>query len=169
MKKNTYYLLIGALLTGCVIILAQLRITLPSMVPITLQTLGIYLIGLLLKPKYAFLSALSYIILGLVLPVFSGFQSASALLSPAGGFLMTFPVMALFISWYIKDKDTLFNQATALFIATAICYLGGITWFMFLTKTSLLPAISLVVLPFIPGDLIKITIALFLKQKIKLK
>ena len=46
---------------ACIIaILAQIKIDLPSLVPITLQTLGIYLISCYLKPKLAFISTVVY-------------------------------------------------------------------------------------------------------------
>ena len=47
---------------ACIIaILAQIKIDLPSLVPITLQTLGIYLISCYLKPKLAFISTVVYL------------------------------------------------------------------------------------------------------------
>ena len=84
-------------------ILAQIRFTLPSLVPITLQTLGIYLIGLVLKPKIAFISSLIYILMGAIgLPVYSGFSAGlSTILGPTGGYIFSFPITALIISYLV--------------------------------------------------------------------
>ncbi|WRK51939.1 biotin transporter BioY [Coprobacillaceae bacterium CR2/5/TPMF4] len=70
--KNMLYC---ALFACLIAILAQIQIALPTLVPITLQTLGVYLVSLLLKPKLAFISTLVYVFMGAIgLPVFGGFS-----------------------------------------------------------------------------------------------
>ncbi len=67
------------------------------MIPVsmTLQTLFVFLSGLLLPPGHAFLSVLIFIILGLIgLPVFTSGGGIGALLSPTGGFILGFAVAA---------------------------------------------------------------------------
>lgn len=155
---------------ACIIaILAQIQIALPSLVPITLQTLGIYLVAMILKPKSAFTSSLIYILMGAIgLPVFAGFSGGiGILLGPTGGYIYSFPIIALIISFL--NNDHLSTKLTALIIATAVCYCIGTLWFMYINQSSLLAALSLCVLPFIPGDLIKIVAAIILSNKIKLK
>lgn len=155
---------------ACIIaILAQIQIALPSLVPITLQTLGIYLVAMILKPKSAFTSSLIYILMGAIgLPVFAGFSGGiGILLGPTGGYIYSFPIIALIISFL--NNDHLSTKLTALIIATAVCYGIGTLWFMYINQSSLLAALSLCVLPFIPGDLIKIVAAIILSNKIKLK
>ena len=113
-------------------ILAQIRFTLPSLVPITLQTLGIYLIGLVLKPKIAFISSLIYILMGAIgLPVYSGFSAGlSTILGPTGGYIFSFPITALIISYLVHYRSTTIFKFGALILGTIICYLIGTLWFM---------------------------------------
>ena len=149
-------------------ILAQIQFSLPSLVPITMQTLGIYLIGLLLKPRLAFISALLYISMGAVgLPVYSGFSGGLAIiLGPTGGYLFSFPIMALVISLIIKTHHPKFFKLIALITGTLICYLIGTLWFMYTMEQTLLPTLTMCVLPFLPGDVIKIMLANILSNKL---
>lgn len=157
---------------ACIIsLLAQIKIDLPSLVPITLQTLGIYLTSCILKPKLAFSTSLVYILIGVVgFPVFSGFNSGlSSLLGPSGGYIFSFPITALVISLIVNKKYSTILKITAMLIGTIICYFIGTIWFMYITKNTLFTALMMCVIPFIPGDLIKIIIASILSKKIKLK
>lgn len=45
----------------------------------------------------------------------------------------------------------------------------GTLWFMFVTKVNLSASLMMCVVPFIPGDLIKIVLAYCLSKKIKVK
>lgn len=156
---------------ACIIaILAQIQIALPSLVPITLQTLGIYLAAMILKPKLAFTSSLIYILMGAIgLPVFAGFSGGiGIILGPTGGYIYSFPIIALIIS-FLNKNNYLSTKLLALVIATSVCYGIGTLWFMYISQSSLLSALSLCVIPFIPGDIIKIVAAIILSNKIKLK
>ena len=146
---------------ACIIaILAQIKIDLPSLVPITLQTLGIYLISCYLKPKLAFISTVVYLFMGIIgLPVFTG---------PTGGYIFSFPIMVSITSLIINKNKTLFFKILAMIIGTIVCYLIGTLWFIFITNNSFVLALSMCVIPFIPGDIFKIAITLILSNKIKI-
>ena len=157
---------------ACIIsLLAQIKIDLPSLVPITLQTLGIYLASCILKPKLAFSASLVYVLLGAIgLPVFSGFNGGlSSLLGPSGGYIFSFPITALVISLIVNNRCSTILKIIAMIIGTFICYFIGTVWFMYVTKNTLLSSLMMCVVPFIPGDLIKIAIASILSKKIKLQ
>lgn len=157
---------------ACIIsLLAQIKIDLPSLVPITLQTLGIYLAACILKPSLSFYTSLVYVLIGAIgIPVFSGFNGGfGSLLGPSGGYIFSFPIMALVISLIINQKSSTILKITAMIIGTIICYFIGTIWFMYVTKNTLLSALMMCVVPFIPGDLIKIVIASILSNKIKLR
>lgn len=164
--KNMLYCSLFACITA---ILAQIKIDLPSLVPITMQTLGIYLIACLLKPRLALIASLVYLLMGTIgLPVFTNFNGGiSTLLNATGGYIFSFPIMALVISLIVNQKDTLVIKIIAFLIGTAICYMIGTLWFMYVTNTSLWPALTMCVLPFIPGDLIKMVVAIILVNKLK--
>ena len=68
-------------------------------VPITLQTLGVGLCGMVLGPARGFLSLALYLALGLIgLPIFSNFRGGLGVLAgPSAGYLVAFPLYALFV------------------------------------------------------------------------
>lgn len=158
-----------SLFTCILSILAQIRIDLPGMIPLTLQTLGIYLIGCTLKPKLAFISVGIYLLMGIIgLPVFTGFKAGlGALLGPTGGYIFAFPITAMITSLIIDKNDSIIAKIIAMILATICCYLIGTLWFIFITNNSLILALSTCVFPFIPGDIFKIIATLFLSNKIK--
>ena len=68
----------------------------PLAVPITLQTLAVYLTGLVLGGRRGFLAVALYVVVGLVgLPIFSGFRGGPAVLAgPSAGYIIGFPIAA---------------------------------------------------------------------------
>ena len=152
-------------------ILAQLQISLPTLVPITMQTLGVYIIGAVLKPKLALISTLVYVLMGAIgLPVFGGFSGGIAsLLGPSGGFIFSFPIMALSISLIISRQKSILAQIIAMIIGTAVCYFIGTLWFMYVTDAHLISALTMCVIPFLPGDTLKIIIALIISNRLTKK
>ena len=171
MNTKVRDMLLCALFACITAILAQVQIALPTLVPITLQTLGVYLIGALLKPKLAFISTLVYVLMGVIgLPVFSGFNGGAAnLLGPSGGYIYSFPIMALVISLIITKNNSLLFKVIAMVAGTVVCYGIGTIWFIYVTNTSLIPALTMCVIPFLPGDTLKIIVAIVLSKKLDKK
>lgn len=87
----------SAVFAAVIAVMAQLSIPLPGGVPLTLQTLGIMLAGIVLGPRRGTLSVLIYILLGAIgLPVFAGFKGGlSSVIGPTGGFIISFWVVSL--------------------------------------------------------------------------
>ncbi len=85
-----------AVLTG---LLAQIRVSIGP-IPYTLQNVGVVLSGLILKPKYAFLSMTIYLILIVLgLPIASGFRGGlGVILGYTGGYILGFTVSAPLMS-----------------------------------------------------------------------
>ncbi|MFH0992591.1 MAG: biotin transporter BioY [bacterium] len=82
---------------------AQLEIPLQP-VPMTFQTLVVLLAGVVLGPRYGFLSMVLYLAVGLIgVPVFAhaGFGPAR-LLGPTGGYLLSFPIAAYIIGTFFS-------------------------------------------------------------------
>lgn len=90
-KPLVYTAVMAALITVCA------WITIPTVVPFTLQTFAIFLAVGVLGGKLGSLAVGVYLLLGAVgLPVFSGFAGgAASLLNVTGGFLWGFLPMAL--------------------------------------------------------------------------
>lgn len=169
MNKKVSMMTRCALCTCILCILAQIVITLPTMIPITLQTFGVYLIALSLNPKESFITCLLYVVIGAIgLPVFSGFVGGfGSLLGPAGGYIYSFPIMALVIGIISKvNKKSIPINILACLVGTVVCYSIGTIWFMYVTQNTLVAALTYCVLPFLIGDAVKIGIAVIISRKL---
>lgn len=140
-------------------------------VPITLGTLGVYLIGALLDYKKAPIAVLIYLTLGLIgMPVFSNFQGGlEKLAGPTGGFLIGYLfgifVEALMIT-LIKKK---WIFPISMVAATVFIYGFGLIWFMVSMgdKYTFVDAMMACVVPFLIGDAIKIAAATMISYALR--
>ena len=147
-------------------------IPLASGVPITAQTLGVMLAGLLLGKKLGFLSLALFCILVMTgLPLLSGGRGGLAVLvSPTGGFFLGFPIAAYAIGWF-REKIQWRYQTISLFACNVlggimILYLCGIPWLAWKLDKTLLEA-SIIVWIYLPGDFIKAVVASLLTVQIQ--
>ncbi len=138
---------------------AWLRVTLPfSPVPVTAQTLAVLLAGVVLGPQRGALAVLTYLLQGVVgLPVFAGGTAGLAVLfGPTGGYLLGFVAAASVAGW-LHERG---YGALALILGNVTIYLMGVSWLALGVGPE--AAVSLGLLPFIPGDLVKVCCALIL-------
>ncbi len=149
--------------TLLIAILAQVRIVLPfTPVPITGQTLGVLLTGALLGSRRGALALALYLVEGILgLPVFTGGGSGMThLVGATGGYLIGFVVAAWVVGWLCEhglERDL--RSAWAPFLAgEALIYLMGVPWLARFVG-GVPAALSLGLLPFLPGDLIKMLLA----------
>lgn len=152
-------------LTAAVICIAgPLSVPLPvSPVPISLTNLAIYFAMYVLGTRRGCISYLVYLLIGFAgLPVFSGFTAGPGkLLGPTGGYLVGFIFMALITGYFLDRWHTNMGLCFAGMAAgTAVAYLFGTVWLACQAKMSFEGALAAGVLPFIPGDLAKIIIAM---------
>ena len=159
-------LLVLLLGTVFLALLARIEIRLEpfSPVPITGQTLGVLLIGALYGPWRGALCLLAYLGEGAAgLPVFAGGASGAAVLvGPTGGYLIAFPVAAAIVGLLVQPLRGVLSGWRALpglLIGTIVIYLIGVPGLALSTGMGLLTAIEKGMLPFIPGDLIKVVVA----------
>ena len=169
-SKMQQMTLIG-LMTAVICILAPFSFILPfSPIPFSLGTLAIYLASLLLGRKHGFMSVFLYLLLGFVgLPVFTGFSGGiGKLLGPTGGYLIGYLFIALIVGYFAEKQHhhTLFNLCGML-LGTAICYIFGTLWLSIQLELDLATALSVAVLPFLPGDLVKMAIAAAIGYQIR--
>lgn len=186
-----------ALMTAATAVMAQLAIPMPGGVPMTLQTLAVTLAGVILGQQRGTISMVVYLLIGAVgVPVFSSFTGgAGVLIGPTGGFLWSFPAMALIIG-YGADKEvcrtaTESRAASAsradtgadntartykngslgfwffIILGTAVNYFVGTAAFCYLTGANLSAGIAACVIPFIPTAIIKALIGGLLGLRIK--
>lgn len=130
-------------------------------VPITLQTLFVFLAALLLSPSSAAASVTLYLILGAIgLPIFTSGGGLAAMLGPTGGFLISM-LPAAFIGALIvkKDHKSILRSIAALLAMEAVIYVIGVLWLKVQRSLTLSQALMGGFVPFIPGDIIKIAVA----------
>lgn len=149
---------------------AYIMIPLP-LVPITLQTLFVILAGALLGGYLGALSQVVYILLGVIgLPVFSGGKAGfGVLIGPTGGYLIGFVIGALIIGKLTslrRDPGIVWLMGSMV-AGMVIVYTLGIIQLMFVAKLSFIKAVSVGLLPPLPGEIIKIVVAALICRKIR--
>ena len=168
---KTYKLTSIGLFTAILCILGPIAIILPfSPIPLSLGTLGVLLACLILGPKNGLLCTSLYLLLGFVgLPVFTGFTGGvGKLLGPSGGYLIGYLLLALIGGALAhRWKKNVFLQTLGLFTGMLLCYLFGSLWLAFQANLSLPNALLIGVIPYIPFDIIKISVALALARAIR--
>ena len=140
-------------------------------VPVTLQTLFLYLAGSLLGGSLGALSQVLYVILGVIgLPVFSGGKAGlGVFLGPTGGYLIGFIAGAFATGKIIevREKPGLVWIVLAMLAGTAAVYTLGVLQLVVIGKLSVGKAATVGVLPFLPGDVLKIAAASVITMKVK--
>ncbi|MCM1045186.1 MAG: biotin transporter BioY [Candidatus Gastranaerophilales bacterium] len=150
-------------------------ISIPTVVPFTLQTFAVFLTVGFLGGKRGTAAVVIYILLGAIgIPVFSGFSGGlQVLLGNTGGYIIGFVFSAL-IMWFMEimwgRKTWVLNLS--MILGLIACYAVGTVWFMTLyMKTEGAIALSTVlgwcVFPFILPDLIKIALASVLVKRLR--
>lgn len=166
---NTKDIVLVALFTAMVVVLGLV----PPMpvpwvpVPITLQTFGVMLVGLILGPKRGGLVVFLYVLIALVgLPVLPGGRAGLAVLAgPTGGFLLGMIPGAVVVGM-AAGASTLRCFLAAILGGVMVVYAFGIPWLVAVTGMTLTKA-ALAVVVFLPGDAIKAVIASIVGQRIR--
>lgn len=176
---------------GCFI-----QIPLAGGVPIVIQDMMAMLSGLILGPVYGTLSVFIFLVLGSFgLPVFSGKGGFDKILNgPTGGFLVGYMLAALagglIVHFLVKNpykevpaenpsdaastefsaKTNILNWiffAFAAIVATVVCFALGIARFHRVKPDlEMSKVLGYVLIPFIPGNIIKLIIMIPLAKKL---
>lgn len=170
---SSRYLVLTALMTAIICILAPLSIPIPvSPVPITLTNL-VLCFGLFILPwKQLCLSYIVYMLLGLCgLPVFSGFSGGlGKLAGPTGGYLIGFLFLILIGGFFMTLSDgqhQLLFALAGLVLGSLVMYLFGTLWLAFQMHLTFIQALFAGVIPYLPGDILKIVLALLLGPQLR--
>ncbi|MEA1895770.1 MAG: biotin transporter BioY [Euryarchaeota archaeon] len=147
---------------------AFIRIPIPaSPVPITLQVFFVLLAGLLLGSKWAGMSMIVYVMLGIIgFPVFSGGLSGiGVLLGPTGGYLIGF-IPAAFVTGLVTETfgRSTFSAICAMITGIAAIYLLGAFQLSVVSGLSIPQSVVIGVIPFLIGDSIKLVAALIVSR-----
>ncbi len=138
---------------------AHIRIPLPfSPVPITLQTGVVLVAGATLGIAAGGASQMLYMAVGLLgTPVFA---ASAGLTGPTAGYLIGFVPAAMLVGWAARGGWRLPRLAGGMLAATALIYACGVVGLVFTTGIGWSAAVATGVLPFLPGDLLKLAAAL---------
>jgi biotin transport system substrate-specific component len=142
------------------------RITIPLLpltpVPLTVQNMGVLLVGLLLGSRRGFAAMVLYLMEGMVgLPVFNptGPGGVAQLFGATGGFLLAYPFVA-FLTGFVfeRGRKSFARAALAGFLAEILLFVGGLSW-LFVVTHSLAKAAYLGLYWFIAAEVIKVMLA----------
>ena len=162
--SNTRNLVLCAMCAAITCILAPLSIPLAGGVPVSLATFAVMLSGVLLGGPLGALSQLIYVLLAAVgLPVLAGWTGGLGIvLGMTGGYIIGYiPCAWLTGLIYKKYGKTAKKPVKILFMilgmtaGNIVLYVIGTAWFMFITEMTLEASLAACVIPFIPGNIIK--------------
>jgi len=152
---------------------AFVRIPLPfTPVPLTLQTFFVLLSGALLGRKLGVATQSVYLFLGLTgQQVFTGVGSGSLyLLGPTGGYIVGFILASFFAgSFLIKERQSPAAVFIKLLAADFIILLSGMLWLKVSLSIPFNKAFLLGFLPFVLGDILKVSLATVAYNKIHVR
>lgn len=165
----TRQLVLAALFAALTAVCSQIQIPLP-MIPINLALFAVHLCGALLGAKWGTLSMAVYALLGAVgVPVFAGFGSGPAVLfGKTGGYIIGYILCAAIVGLLSRRLGFTFPKlCLSMVIGVAVCYVFGTAWFMVISGLNLATSLSYCVLPFLPGDAVKILLAALLALRLR--
>ena len=178
---------------GAVLIALCSWISIPAVVPFTMQTFAIFLVLLILGGRRGTMTIVVYVLLGAVgLPVFSQFGAGiGVLLGSTGGYILGFIFMGLTyrlitgaagrsrsgkVRWtgttgMGRSGKVRWTEAAALVLGLLVLYAFGTAWYMFMYARTqggagLMSVLLLCVIPFVIPDLIKLALALALARRL---
>ena len=96
------------------------------------------------------------------LPVFTphGLGGVAQILGPTGGYLLSYPLVAPMVSAWWRRGDRAFPRTLLVTGAGSLVTLAlGAVWFGFLTHAGAATVLNGAVLPFLPGDALKVCLA----------
>lgn len=178
---------------GAVLIALCSWISIPAVVPFTMQTFAVFLVLLVLGGRRGTMTIVVYVLLGAVgLPVFSQFGAGiGVLLGSTGGYILGFIFMGLTyrlvtgaagrsstskVRWtgttgMGRSGKARWTEAAALVLGLLVLYAFGTAWYMFMYARTqggagLMSVLLLCVIPFVIPDLIKLALALALARRL---
>lgn len=161
-KNQIYALAMTAVMAAVMAVVSPFSINIGP-IPLSFCTLVIYLNAYILGWKRGTAATLVYILLGVVgMPVFSGFGSGlGKVAGPTGGYIVGYIPLALIAGLAVsKCAKNRWLQLAGMVLGTAVLYALGTAWYCVQSGNDLATAMKWCVTPFLPGDLIKMAVAM---------
>lgn len=172
-RGKTYDMAYIGIFTGLIAICSWISI--PTMIPFTLQTFAVFLAVSILGGKRGTLAVFIYVLLGAIgVPVFAEFTGGiDIILRNTGGYIIGFIFSAL-VMWLMEKLfgRKLWVQGISMVLGLLALYAFGTAWFMFVYMRDtgaigLSTVLGWCVIPFIIPDAVKIALALMLSSILK--
>ncbi len=168
-RLSTSTMALVALMTAMICIVAPFTIPIGA-VPISLATLVLYFVAYILGWKKGCLACLLYLLIGFVgIPVFSGFSGGvGKLFGATGGYFFGYLLLVWITGWFAEHfSGKKIFYFLGMLLGTAACYAVGTAWFVYVAKAGITAAVTACILPFIPGDLIKMAVAVVMAPAVR--
>ena len=144
-------------------------------IPMVLQNMLVVLTGLMLGPVWGVAATVLFLAAGaLGLPVFSGGTGGFArLMGPTGGFLYGY-ALATLVAGLIAQRPKYEARTPVLRLVLAtvlgfvVMYIPGVLHFMRVMDKTFSQTMTLCVVPYIPGDIVKMVVAVLLSSKLRI-
>lgn len=157
-----YVRLLTLCLAGSALLAVSAKIQIPLPVPFTFQTMVVLMIGMAFGTKLAFATVACYLLEGaLGLPVFAQGSGVAYMAGPTGGYLVGFLVAATTMGWLAERASwgkSFKSCIAAMLVGEIIIFSFGLLWLGYLLGVD--KALSLGLIPFIPGEVVKIILAM---------
>ena len=171
MQFHVKQLALIGLMSAVICVLGPLALNIPvSPVAVSLGTLAIYFVISVLGMKLGTISVVIYILLGLAgVPVFTNFTGGPAkLFGPTGGYIIGYVFLALICGFFVDQFGKSMPVTFAgMLLGTAVLYAFGTLWLGYQMDLSFAQALMAGVIPYIPGDLIKLAIAMAVGTQVR--
>ena len=162
--QNILLVVAGSLLVA---LCAQISLPLPfTPVPVTGQTFAVLLLGATYGARRSAAALGLYLAEGAAgLPVFApgGLPGLARLLGPTGGYLLAYPAAAFLLGWLVERwpearRRGWWGWLGAVLAAEAVIFAAGTAWLKLVTQISWTEAVRLGLLPFLPGEVVKVAL-----------
>lgn len=149
-------------------------ISIPTTVPFSMQTFGVFLAVNVLGGRRGLLALGVYLLLGAVgMPVLTGFEGGlGSMLGATGGYLIGFVFSAL-VMWAMEGfwAQRPWTRTLSMVLGLLVCYAFGTAWFMAVyarrtAEIGLTAALSWCVFPFVLPDLAKIMLVRIVSRRL---
>ena len=174
--SDTGNMVLCAVCAAITCILAPLSIPLAGGVPISLATFAVMLAGVLLGGSLGAASQLIYVLLGAVgLPVFAGWTGGLGnVLGMTGGYIIGYIPLAWLTGLIYKKYGSTARMPVriafmiiGMIVGNIALYVIGTAWIMVITGMDLGASLAACVIPFIPGNFIKMAAVCFIAPPVE--
>ena len=161
-----------ALMAALLCVLAPITVPVGP-IPLSLATFAVYMAGAVLGAKRGIAAVALYLLIGMTgIPVFSGFTGGiQRLAGVTGGDLIGYLPCAWITGLGVKRGETAparrWRLPAMMALGTLALYALGTAWFMIQSGNTLAASLSMCVLPFLPGDAVKIAAVSFLAWPVR--